>query len=517
MVAIALYVVTIPGTFAYDFYGLVRNDMHLLNPHEWDIYWQQSYNGGVDNLYRPLTSTLFAVQAYLFGIDGSHAWRFHVISVLLHAGVSALVAELARRLTNSRVALISGLIYAAHPIHVEVIGDIVGQAEMFCALGTLGALVLFLHRPMTNLRAVAILLLFALAVLTKEQGMLLPLLLVCLALCLRLRSPAIAAQSRALHVEPPDEPLEYASLPVTHRETRHTNAMKLLVLLLCWSLGAYVFFRERIVKFWWDRYFLDPAINPMKLSVGIDRWLMPLVLLGRYTTLLVFPWKLAPDYSGTAIGWQVRFDDPYLYAGIIALLLWFILATLALVRRNGVMLFCLLGVAITYGLIGNIVTIIGTNFAERLMYLPSVFFVILVAMGLARLRKTSLIAVMAVILIAASVRTFTYAKRWNDRLALYEHAVKDEPGAVRMYMALAYEYYERGDNDDAIATAAKAREVMPNYARIWVFSAALAIKTGQLDDAERFLNRANSIEPSPAALALMQELETKRPATRPTQ
>jgi hypothetical protein len=497
-VAIFVFAITLGGGFAYDFYGIARNDTRLQHPAEWGTYWQQSYNGGVDNLYRPLTSTLFAVQSYLNGLDGAHAWRFHLFSLLLHAGVSALVAELARRLTNSRVAIIAGLLYALHPIHVEVVADIVGQAEMLCALGTVGAMVLFLHRPMTNGRAVAILLLFILAVLSKEQGMLLPLLLLCLAGCMRMNS-------------------------WMQHDASHKNAMKLLVLLLCWSLGAYIFFRERIVKFWWDRHFLDPAINPMKLSFGMDRVLMPFVLLGRYVQLLIFPWKLAPDYSGAAIGWHVRFDDPYLYVGFASLIAWVVLCLFAVKKRAGVMLFCLLGIAITYGLIGNIVTIIGTNFAERLMYLPSVFFVILIAMMLSRLPKRPLVVVMTLIIALASVRSFTYARRWNDRLALYEQAVKDQPGAVRMYLNLAGEYLERGQVDQMRQVLQKARLVMPNYAHLWVYSAAAERTLGNYKQAEQFLDVAEEIlrqdksQPFNEVISERQHLLDETAATRPAQ
>ena len=157
-----------------------------------------------------------------------------------------------------------------------------------------------------------------------------------------------------------------------------------------------------------------------------------------------------------------HFDDPYLYVGAIALLIWLSLLVMAIYRCAGVMLFCLLGVAVTYGLVANLLSIIGTNFAERLMYLPSAFFIILLAMALARLRTPALIGAMVIILALASLRTFTYARRWNDRLALYEQAARDEPGAVRMYMALAYEYYERGDTTNALATAAQARMITRN-------------------------------------------------------
>src|SRR6185436_17384613 len=103
-------------------------------------------------------------------------------------------------------------------------------------------------------------------------------------------------------------------------------------------------------------------------------------------------------------GSTARFNDPYLYLGFGAIIVWFSLCAIAIRRRAGVMLFCLLGIAVTYGLIGNIVTIIGTNFAERLMYLPSVFFVILVAMAISRLPSRAIVPVMAILLVLASIR-----------------------------------------------------------------------------------------------------------------
>ena len=48
-----------------------------------------------------LAGTIFAIESLLNGLDESHAWKFHLLSLLMHAGVSALVAEVARRLTQS--------------------------------------------------------------------------------------------------------------------------------------------------------------------------------------------------------------------------------------------------------------------------------------------------------------------------------------------------------------------------------------------------------------------------------
>src|SRR4051812_13047312 len=55
LTALLVYVVTLAGGFAYDFYGIIESDAkRLQDPSQWRTFWTQSYNGGVDNLYRPL-------------------------------------------------------------------------------------------------------------------------------------------------------------------------------------------------------------------------------------------------------------------------------------------------------------------------------------------------------------------------------------------------------------------------------------------------------------------------------
>ena len=93
--AIALYAISIGGTYIYDDWDILFNDSRISHPQQWNRFWTESYNGGVDNLYRPLVSMSYAIQWWL---HGDRAWAFHLINVLLHAGVCALIAEMVRRL-----------------------------------------------------------------------------------------------------------------------------------------------------------------------------------------------------------------------------------------------------------------------------------------------------------------------------------------------------------------------------------------------------------------------------------
>ena len=50
--ALVTYAVTLNGTLIYDDFELV-SDSRYSHPREWLKFLTESYNGGVDNLYRP--------------------------------------------------------------------------------------------------------------------------------------------------------------------------------------------------------------------------------------------------------------------------------------------------------------------------------------------------------------------------------------------------------------------------------------------------------------------------------
>ncbi len=421
-----------------------------------------------------------------------------------------------RRLLGLRPAYVAGLLFAAHPIKVEAVAGIVGRAVSLCALAMIGAMILFMHRPMTIKRAIAICACLILALLSKEQGMLLPFLLLLLD---RLRdwkrgrssflsaSPDTTSQSAA-------PSLEYAPRQLHDPIRAEKFARQILTLLLCFTLAGYIFLRENILKlkFYWDRSFLDWTIQPMIRSTGADRWLMPLSLLGRYTSLLVAPLRLSIDYGGSAIGWTVRHDDPYLFLGVAAVLLWLLLILIAAIRRQGPLLFALArGAAMTYGVVGNLLTLIGTNFGERLMYLPSAFFILAITILFQRSSFSVQRSAFLLITLLFTARTITYAAKWNDRLSFYEYSLANQPRSVRLYMLLADENMKRGNLPEAERVDALGRALEPNYWDIYVQSAVVAEKLGKIHEADDFLHRAMVIRPSMAIVARRNELHQKYP------
>ena len=464
VLAVGLYASTLGGTFIYDDVPVLLDDQRVRQPALWHAFLTESYNDGVDNLYRPLTSLSFAAGWYL---HGPVAWPYHLVNVALYAIVCVLAARLAGVVTGSRsVGLLSGLLFAAHPVHVEAVAYVVGRAETLCAVGFLAALVIYLATPLTRMRAVAIWACFVFSLLAKEQGMLLPAALLLAGWAVR-------------------------------RPAESKPARQLLTILLCFSLAGYIVFREQHLKFEWDRQFLDWSIQPMIRSQGASRWLMPFVLFGRYVQLLLVPWRLSPDYGGYVIGYRVSPSDPYLYAGLIAAGAVVTAGVVAIVqgwRRILLLLGCFM---ITYGVISNSVSLIGTNFGERLIFLPSVFVLIAVAWGLVRVCPSPrvLAGVAGVLLLLGAARTVSYAVTWNQRLGFYQRSLDQQPRSTRLAMLLAWEQRRLGLLTRSRATLDYARQQTPDYWDVWRFSAMVALEQGDLPAARRFLRRTFEIRP----------------------
>src|SRR4051812_21498073 len=102
LLAIALYAVTIGGTFIWDDRFIAQADPRLHDPSGWRAYLSGAYRpDAVDNLWRPLTSLTYWLQWR----TGGAAWALHSVNVALHAGVAAFVALLTRRLTCGAAGL----------------------------------------------------------------------------------------------------------------------------------------------------------------------------------------------------------------------------------------------------------------------------------------------------------------------------------------------------------------------------------------------------------------------------
>lgn len=459
LVALLIYGATIRGTYIYDDIPVALDDVRLSRPSLWLQYLTREYMAAPDKLYRPLVSLSFAIQRTLSG-DG--AWQFHLVNILLNAAVAAAVAELAYRLAGLRVAWIAGILFAVHPAHVEAVAGIVGRCELACALATLCGLCALLRRPMSGWRIGFICLCCAMAVLSKEQGLFFLLLVLALL-------PFRMARTEA-------EPAE-------------RKRVRALIACICYITAGYIVLREYTVGFWWDRVFLSWEMNPLVRSRGIDSLLMPIQLIGRYLVLLIAPHRLSVDYGAYAIGWTVRWPNFYLALGFGVIIAWFVAVIWAWRRKAWAAFFCLVALALTYGMIGNLVALIGTIFADRLIYLPSAFFLILIGMALARLRPAAALPLVIVLALVGGWRAIDYARAWNSPRQLYALCVRNQPGSERAYDLLYTELKHEGRWAEAREVGRAAVQAVPDADRPYAMCIESDLALGDREDARKIYDR----------------------------
>lgn len=501
LLAVALYAITIAGTFTYDDVYTCKEDPRLKSPTEWGKYFHEGYfPDGADNLWRPLVSLTYAVQTWA---HGPRAWAFHLVNVILNGIATAFVALLGARLAGRKIGLLAGLFFAAHPVHVEAVAGIVGRAEEMALIGITWALLLFIDRPMTWRRAMGIVLCFLFAAGCKEQGLLIPPMLLAWWWLSRRR---IAQPSEAGVTE--HYQLDYAG-PMSKGEA--SAASRLLVGLLTLTMAAYILYRNHILPWFWEKGFLDPALNPLAVARGYDRWLIPLAILGRYVELLIVPTHFSLDYGMSVFTTKLNWQEPYFYIGLLALTACIIAFVVLWRRGKTIALFTLICFAMVYFLVSNVL-LIGTIMGERLMYVPSAFFCVLLAMAIARLPRGVMIAVTACLLVLGTLRLETYAYRWNSEERLYRYAVASQPKASMPYLLLAGQV----SSQEADALLARARAECPDASQVWGKSAWCKIALGQLDAAEEFAMKSFHLRPGNTdAMGALREIRIRRQSTRP--
>ena len=181
VLALASSAVGIVNRFTYDDRYIIELNPVMRSLHEWwrvfqGSYWPKDWGG---DGYRPLTILAYRIE---FVVGGHSPALFHGVNIALYAAVSVLVFALAKRVLPLWAAWIAAALFAVHPVHVEAVANVVGQAELTVAAALVTSMYLYVRdRQAGSLRlrtAAIIVVLYAIACFSKEHGIVLPALLV---------------------------------------------------------------------------------------------------------------------------------------------------------------------------------------------------------------------------------------------------------------------------------------------------------------------------------------------------
>lgn len=422
LLALVLTVPSLGHDFVYDDVGVILAREALWEAGIREVltepYWPQERSGA---LWRPATLALFSAQWSLG--DGNPA-VFHATNVLLYAGVSALVALLGALLFTPLVGLFAGVLFAAHPVHVEVTANVVGQSELVSAAAYLGVLVLVwssLRGPPTVARLLGIGLLAFVGMAAKEHVVTLPGAIVLLWW--------LGSRRRE------EEGLELVA--------RQWPVMAAAIA----GIAGYLAIRFLTRGEFADSGGIAPGLDPDSV---VQRIIVMLPITLHWLRLLFWPVHLSADYGPAFV--PVRADLGWIHAA--AVLIWFGILAAAWHLRHRIPAVAL-GAAfflVTISIASSILVPLEIRLAERLLFLPSVGWALAVG-GLAvaagrwshRSRVTTGIVV-GVVVLAFSARTLDRIPVWQDNDTFFAQMESDAPGTFRISWVKAERALALGDH-----------------------------------------------------------------------
>jgi len=438
-------------------------------------YW--SLPGQPHSLYRPLTTVSFAIDRALAG--GIRLGWLHLVNVLLHALVTLLLIRLALEiLPVSWAAGLAGLLFAAHPVHVEAVAGLVGRAELLAAGGVLLAILCHLAalrcEDLSRRRRLSIFAWLAAGagMLAKESAAIAPL------LCAAADLAFVRAGERG-------RPRLYAGHAVALGITLAIRTAVLGGL----GVGAAIPFVD----------------NPAASAGPLDGRLTAIATLPRYALLLLWPARLSADYSFDQIPVVHQMASPAVLGGVLLLLLT-VGGGIFLLRRAPAAGFSLLFMPLSAALTTNLIVFIGTLMAERLMYLPSAGLCLLAgclasAASRPASRRTAMAAGLA-LCAAGAWRTWTRLPDWQDDYALYRSASLVSPRSARIRFNLGNAYLRRNEYPGAVENYRRALSIYPSFEDARVNLGMALLQENQPREALDLLRAAAEQMPGSADLAV---------------
>lgn len=449
-------------------HGYVQDDAIAITENEFttrgiqgipDIWRYDTFRGffkeeGKDQLvtggrYRPLSLTFFALERSLFGPSPLAG---HIFNVLTYGVlVLLLFAWLRHLLPASRfgiAALAGAVLFAAHPIHTEVVANIKGRDEILALLLAVLAGYFFTK---------------------KRNGWIAGL---CLFLALTAKEMAASA---VLWI-----PL--AAWFFT-RDPRRNILLRSLPLL--GGLVAYLSLRIAVLGFPGGADASGELMNnPFLKWTGTGyvpfttgEWLASVLRIQwEYVRLLFFPLHLSHDYYPRALP-VGSWTDPLAWLGAASLVL--IITFAVRMRRGSALSWSAIGYLSGFAIVGNALFPIGTLLGERFMFTPSLFACIAIATLAMRFFPKRAPWIIAIITLLFCVKTIQRNTVWANDETLFLHDVQYQPESAKLRNAAAgtllENWPEKADRPGAkenltkaIAHLTKAIDIHPRYKHAWV-------------------------------------------------
>jgi tetratricopeptide (TPR) repeat protein len=445
-----------------------------------------------NDLYRPLSLVMFAIEYQFFGLNPV---ANHFFNIITFVGCVIVLFLFLNKLFEGRktaIAFIAALVFALHPIHTEVVANIKSRDELLCYFFAFWSLNVFMNY-MKQAKTSQLLLgcfLFFLALISKETAITLVVI-----------------------------------IPVLFFMYYDDNKRRAILIFAATGLATIVFFVIRtmvLTKFNANEPgattdFMDNALAgapsfPIKLATEF-------LVMGKYLKLMFIPYPLLANYSFNSIPF-VDFGNIWALLSIAAygVMIYFGIKRFAQNKKDP-WAFAILFYLATLSLFSNFPFLMGAEMAERFAFFASTGFCIAVALAIEQwllkadagnvmsLKASKTLAILAPLVLVFGGLTVARNMDWKDEYTLYKTDLEKSPNDSRLYQYLATAIAENMYPEEPDSTKRKAMDkesteylkqalnIYPNFAEAHVELGRLYERGGNFDSALTHNSRALQLKP----------------------
>lgn len=533
LMAFLLYANSIPHGFILDDAGVLKDNWVVKRGIDGiPLILKTPYRYGVslltDDLYRPLSMVMFAVE---WQLSPNTPALSHLINVIFYAFSCSLLLIVLRKLFKKYhplLALFACILWMAHPVHTEVVANIKSRDEImsvFFLLLTILGFLEFLNKGKIVYLLGAIFA-YLLGFFSKE-GIITFLVLF----------PFIG----------------WYYTPAGIKKNLFASASFILPAI------AYILVRHIILSTYAKPSLFMPVPDNLLAAAPdiLTRWATTILILGKYLGLLLIPYQLVSDYSYNQIpivGWTnpLVILSFLIYVAGIGFLIWKI-------RSKSPAVFGILLFLVAMSIYSNLFTLIGSSFAERFLYLPSLGFCILLSWLILRLFKIKTEdtshadlknlfgrnvlpwVLIMLILTLYSIKTIARNSEWDSQWTLFSIDVQRSSNSTHMhyywgltirdkakeqtdqvaykdlmgkalqefktalsiypyypecYEQLGLAYFRLGNNDESLKNYEEAIKLNPENATSYANQGIIYFNRGQYQKALELYQKAISVDPN---------------------
>ncbi|CAG5017768.1 unnamed protein product [Parnassius apollo] len=508
------FISSLSGDFVFDDTEAIVNNKDVVSEAWTNAFYNDFWGNNIQsNLshksYRPLTILSYRINYILSGrnliplhFKITNLLCHMVCCILLFVVYQVILKKAGLHMNNSNtidVGFLATTLFSVHPIHIEAVCGVVGRADILSAISFILS---FIHydKSIDNIRYTYLFLLTSIilagiAMLFKENGI------------------TVLGYCVVYHIVVKYGYLKEKNIVLKKTHLMKSFSIKTLAKMIIISLASVFLLYSR----WLIMGEMKPEFKPMENPAAFATNLFTKVVTLNYIyflnfLLLVWPQWLCYDWSmGCVPLIKSVFDYRILF--IFLIYLFAILHVKALVNpRNKAASKRLTILAVSLLVIpflpaANILFPVGFVIAERILYLPSAGYCLLVAIGFSKLfcnPKTKLykvgIAAYVLLIIIYSLRSWQRAFDWKTEYNLFISGLAVCPLNAKVHYNVAKVADARRNTTWALSEYKEAIRLYPEYYQALNNLGNLLKSQRQFNEAEFLLKKAIGIkEDFPAA------------------